>query len=51
MNQIFVCEECKYIFRAERNCKQCPDCGKYDIRIANANEQEEFEHRMDNDEY
>ena len=43
---IFTCDNCGFIFSRSEETEQCPDCGKYEVRPANEEEQEEFAQRM-----
>ena len=43
---IFTCDNCGFIFSRSEEAEQCPDCGKYEVRPANEEEQEEFAQRM-----
>lgn len=43
---IFTCDNCGFIFSRSEETEQCPDCGKYEVRPANEEEQEEFATRM-----
>lgn len=43
---IFTCDNCGFIFSRSEEAEQCPDCGKYEVRPANEEEQEEFATRM-----
>lgn len=43
---IFTCDNCGFIFSRREETEQCPDCGKYEVRPANEEEQEEFATRM-----
>ncbi len=45
---IYQCDNCNYVFEAEKDIEQCPDCGKYAIR--NATEKEEKDYRRIQDE-
>ena len=52
--KIYSCKNCGFIFTRVGECDQCPDCGKYTVRLANKEEIKEFEHRKrhpDNDEF
>lgn len=42
---ILYCENCKYLFSSDKELEQCPDCGKWMVRIANDTEQEDY-HRI-----
>jgi len=42
---IYACDACRYIFEAERQITQCPDCGKFEVRSATENEISEYEKR------
>ena len=43
---IFTCDNCGFIFSRSEETEQCPDCGKYEVRPANEEEQAEFAQRM-----
>lgn len=43
---ILTCDNCGFIFSRSEETEQCPDCGKYEVRPANEDEQEEFATRM-----
>lgn len=43
---IFTCDDCGFIFSRSEETEQCPDCGKYEVRPANEEEQKEFAQRM-----
>ena len=43
---IFACDNCHYLFSEASQPEQCPDCGKYTVRPANADETQEWEARM-----
>lgn len=43
---IFICDNCGFIFSRSEETEQCPDCGKYEVRPANEEEQKEFAQRM-----
>lgn len=43
---IFACDNCGFIFRRTNEMDQCPDCGKYTVRLANEAEQAEFKTRV-----
>ena len=45
---VFVCEHCHFLFSRTRQPEQCPDCGKYAIRLADVDEQAEFEREITN---
>ena len=52
--KIYSCKNCGFIFMRVGECDQCPDCGKYSVRLANEKEIKEFEYRKthpDNDEF
>ena len=42
---LYACEECRYLFEADREPEQCPDCGKYAVREATRSEREEYDRR------
>lgn len=39
---IFTCDACRYTFAANKNTEQCPDCGKFAVRGASAEEIENY---------
>lgn len=41
-NGIYHCEACQYTFPAEEEVTQCPDCGKFTVRLATKQEQDEY---------
>ena len=43
---IFTCDNCGFIFSRSEETEQCPDCGKYEVRPASEEEQQEFAQRM-----
>ena len=43
---ILACDNCGFIFSRTEETEQCPDCGKYEVRPANEEEQQEFAQRM-----
>lgn len=43
---ILTCDNCGFIFSRSEETEQCPDCGKYEVRPANEEEQKEFAQRM-----
>ena len=50
MEAIYTCDACRYIFEAMRGCKQCPDCGKRQVRPASEDEHREYLERKENPE-
>ena len=42
---IYAYDECHFLFKSEEEAKQCPDCGKYGVRLANEPEIDEFKKR------
>lgn len=46
IEMIFTCDNCSFIFSRNTETEQCPDCGKYMVRPADAAEQDEFTARM-----
>ena len=46
IEMIFTCDNCGFIFSRSEETEQCPDCGKYEVRPANEEEQVEFAQRM-----
>ncbi len=47
MKMIYVCEHCHFLFSRVAEPEQCPDCGKYAVRPAAEEEQEEYKKRLD----
>ena len=43
---IYVCDNCHFIFSRAAELEQCPDCGKYTVRLANEKERQEYEERL-----
>ena len=43
--KIYSCKNCGFIFTRVGECDQCPDCGKYTVRLANDEEIKEFDYR------
>ncbi len=39
---IYHCDSCRFTFAAKKEANQCPDCGKYAVRLATAQEKEEY---------
>lgn len=48
--KIYSCKNCGFIFTRVGECDQCPDCGKYTVRLANEKEIKEFEYRKSHPE-
>lgn len=47
MNEvIYTCDACHYIFSADEECNQCPDCGKKQVRPADKAEIQEYLNRQ-----
>lgn len=42
VENIFTCDACRYTFAASKNTEQCPDCGKFAVRGASAEEIEDY---------
>ena len=44
---LYACEMrvCRFLFECEEKPERCPDCGKKNIRPANAKEKAEYEQR------
>ena len=44
---LYACEtkDCRFLFESEGEPERCPDCGKKNIRLANAKEKAEYEQR------
>ena len=40
---MFTCEYCNYVFPADKEQRQCPDCGKFFLRLATEAEIAEYE--------
>lgn len=44
---LYACGNCGFLFESdEENIIQCPDCGKLNVRLANAKEIKEFQDRV-----
>jgi hypothetical protein len=43
---IFACDKCHFLFSRAKEPEQCPDCGKYAVRLANEAERQEYEEHM-----
>lgn len=46
INMLYICTACKYMFKKQRDTDRCPDCGRFAVREANAEETAEYEARM-----
>lgn len=44
---LYACDSCRYLFESEKEIEQCPDCGKFSVRLAERREIEEYESRGD----
>lgn len=44
---IYVCDNCHFIFSRTIEPEQCPDCGKYMVRLADDAEQQEYKRRLE----
>lgn len=42
IKMIYTCEKCKFLFEAEIEVTQCPDCGKFEVRPASQQEINEY---------
>ena len=42
---LYACDNCSYLFESNEELEQCPNCGKFAIRVANDQEIEEFDSR------
>ena len=40
--KLYACDACRYLFIAETKPVQCPDCGKFKVRIDTEDEIKEF---------
>ena len=38
----YACDNCSYLFESNEELEQCPDCGKFAIRVANDQEIEKI---------
>ena len=43
---IFACDKCHFLFSRTKEPEQCPDCGKYTVRLANETERQEYEDHL-----
>lgn len=48
--KINVCDHCKFLFESESDSKQCPDCGKFQVRAATQPEIDEYNKRKEDDD-
>ena len=48
---IYVCDACHFLFKRVGEPEQCPDCGKYSIRVANEEEIAEFLNRRPEEDF
>ena len=39
---VFICDTCHYVFANEKLVEQCPDCGKFNVRAATAEEERDY---------
>ena len=46
IKMIFVCDRCHYLFSRTAEPEQCPDCGKYAVRMADEEERREYAERL-----
>lgn len=46
MKMIYVCDNCHFLFSRTAEPEQCPDCGKYTVRLADETERQEYEERL-----
>lgn len=46
MKMIYVCDNCHFIFSRTAEPEQCPDCGKYTVRLADEAERQEYEEQL-----
>lgn len=42
---LYTCENCRFLFESDHDVDQCPDCGKFAVRLAIQDEIEEYEKR------
>ena len=42
---LFACDQCYFLFEAEKQPERCPDCGKKAVRPADEREQDEYQNR------
>lgn len=42
IGMVYACDACKYLFEAENEVDQCPDCGKHSVRQATPDEIDEY---------
>lgn len=47
---VFACDTCHFVFSNTQEPEQCPDCGKYTVRLATDEEKQELNERMVNKE-
>ena len=46
IEMIYTCDNCHFIFSRVSQPEQCPDCGKYAVRLADEAERQEYEKRL-----
>lgn len=44
--KLYACGACRYLFTADTQPDQCPDCGKFMVRAATESEIKEFMSRV-----
>ena len=44
---IYVCDNCHFLFSRTAEPEQCPDCGKYTVRLADEAERQKYEERLE----
>lgn len=49
-DMVFACDTCYFLFSRTVEPEQCPECGKYTVRPATEEEQEEFQRRLEDAE-
>lgn len=47
IKMIYTCDNCHFLFKRVSQPEQCPDCGKYAIRVATEREQQEYHERLE----
>lgn len=44
---VFTCDYCHFIFSRTIEPEQCPECGKYTVRLATEEEKQEFAQQLE----
>lgn len=44
---VFACDWCHFLFSRTEQPEQCPECGKYLVRLATQEEQADFQRQLE----